>query len=85
MTKHLSLVHEIVDSAAITKRSEQTMQKFFSTVPRENVNDLNAKDLKRKFVIDIVLLCCRDLLPFDIVSGEGWTDFCLVSFVFQKN
>lgn len=84
LTKHLSLVHDIVDGATITSKSEQTLQKFFSTTPRSELNTTSATNLKRKFVIDIVLLCCRDLLPFDIVTGEGWMDFCQVSFSFER-
>lgn len=82
LTKHLSSVHDIVDSSVIASKSEKTMLQFFSTQPRTELDFTSSTALKRKFVIDIVLLCCRDLLPFDIVTGEGWKDFCLVSLSF---
>ncbi|KAJ6603181.1 hypothetical protein Bhyg_17824, partial [Pseudolycoriella hygida] len=34
---------------------------------------------KKKFALirDLVLLCCKDLFPFNLVSGEGLTDFVM--------
>ena len=77
LTKHLSSVHNIVDKSEIYAKSSSTIAKFFSPVPStSNIKDAQAK---RKLVFDVVLLCCRDLLPFDIVEGEGFLDFCSVS------
>lgn len=79
LTKHLSSIHNIVDKSEIYGKSSSTIAKFFSPVPSpQTVKDAKAK---RKLVFDVVLLCCRDLLPFDIVEGEGFLDFCSVSTV----
>lgn len=78
LNKHLSYEHKILDSDNISTKSLQTIKTFFDPSPtiRAGLNPLNKK---RQLVFDIVLLCCRDLLAFNLVAGQGMFDFSVVS------
>lgn len=78
LSKHLTYEHKIVDSDTISGKSLQKIQTFFNPSPiiRAGLNPLNRK---RQLVFDIVLMCCRDLLAFNLVAGQGMFDFCVVS------
>lgn len=76
MISHLKSDHNITD-ATVAKNSTRNIQSFFSVTPR-NDSGVTESAKKRALVIDIVLLCCRDLLPFSIVDGIGFKDFCMV-------
>ncbi|KAJ6639296.1 putative AC transposase, partial [Pseudolycoriella hygida] len=52
----------------------RTLDTFFNTNRR-----VGGTATKKKFALirDLVLLCCKDLFPFNLVSGEGLTDFVM--------
>lgn len=76
---HLKTDHNITD-ATVAINSTRNIQSFFNVTPRNDSMTESTK--KRALVIDIVLLCCRDLLPFSIVDGIGFKDFCMVGCIF---
>ncbi|KAJ6644340.1 hypothetical protein Bhyg_09307, partial [Pseudolycoriella hygida] len=52
----------------------RTLDTFFNTNRR-----VGGTTTKKKIALirDLVLLCCKDLFPFNLVSGEGLTDFVM--------
>ncbi|KAJ6648124.1 putative AC transposase, partial [Pseudolycoriella hygida] len=52
----------------------RTLDTFFNTNRR-----VGGTATKKKFALirDLVLLCCKDLFPFNLVSGKGLTDFVM--------
>lgn len=78
MMSHLKSDHNTTEGSIATN-STRNIQSFFSVKPRNDLASTES-ERKRKLVIDIVLLCCKDLLPFSITDGIGLTDFCMVSF-----
>lgn len=79
LKNHLKSDHNITD-ATVSLNSTKNIQTFFIPKPRNDamVTVTDAKK-KRSLVIDIVLMCCKDLLPFSITHGTGLRDFCMVS------
>ncbi|KAH8029089.1 hypothetical protein HPB51_022653 [Rhipicephalus microplus] len=52
--------------------SRVTVKNYFQVVPRRNTTSSSRKNLLAR---NLVLLIARDLLPFNMVNGEGLQDF----------
>ncbi|KAJ6640167.1 Transposable element Hobo transposase, partial [Pseudolycoriella hygida] len=76
LTAHLEQEHNIRDEVTLATSSSRMMQSFFAPIPKVASATLSTTSTKRKLVIDITMLCCRDLFPFNVVDGQGFLDFC---------
>lgn len=79
MASHLQL-HGITQYKQLDE-SMRTLDSFFNTNRRHATTTS-----KKKFTLirDLVLLCCKDLFAFNLVSGEGLRDFFMVSVMKTK-
>lgn len=57
-------VHKLQDDC----KKAATVKDYFRMVPRRNATTSSRKSLLAR---DLVLLIARDLLPFNMVNGEG--------------
>nr|XP_037270495.1 E3 SUMO-protein ligase ZBED1-like [Rhipicephalus microplus] len=70
MQRHLVDEHKLQDDSQGASRV--TVKNYFQVVPRRNTTSSSRKNLLAR---DLVLLIARDLLPFNLVNGEGLQDF----------
>ncbi|KAL3225741.1 hypothetical protein MRX96_049149 [Rhipicephalus microplus] len=70
MQRHLVDEHKLQDDSQGASRV--TVKNYFQVVPRRNTASSSRKNLLAR---DLVLLIARDLLPFNLVNGEGLQDF----------
>lgn len=66
MQRHLVDEHKLQDDSKGASRV--TVKNYFQVVPRRNTTSSSRKNLLAR---DLVLLIARDLLPFNLVNGEG--------------
>lgn len=66
---HIDQDHKISTHSKTIEESTKSIQQYFET--ERNVSSLSIKKGDFKFVLirDLALLCCKDLLPFDLVDG----------------
>ncbi|KAL3179601.1 hypothetical protein MRX96_037981 [Rhipicephalus microplus] len=70
MQRHLVDEHKLQDDNQGASRV--TVKNYFQVVPRRNTTSSSRKNLLAR---NLVLLIARDLLPFNMVNGEGLQDF----------
>lgn len=70
MFHHLDNEHKISVTTKSAAQSSKSIQSYFGT-------DRKVAESQKKHLLvrDLVLLCCKDLLPFDLVEGNGLQDF----------
>lgn len=74
MLLHLSTKHGIVSKEQV-KITTEHVSNFFK--PSTYATTKSNKNRKEQLASDLTLMCCRDLLPFSIVSNEGFQDFLM--------
>lgn len=75
LKKHLKEDHKIDESKSVDD-STKSIHRYFTS--DRNVPMATKRDEKFILIRDLVLLCCRDLLPFNLVDGKGLKDFLKV-------
>lgn len=77
MAKHLAGVHKKVLPNVARETNQQTLTELFCNAPKKRKSDDGElqKNLQYVFNRKIALWICRDLLPFDTITKDGFKDF----------
>lgn len=70
---HVEKDHKISLSSKSVVESTKSLHDYFDT--ERTMPSSNKSVVKFVLIRDLVLLCCRDLLPFNLVDGRGLRDF----------
>lgn len=79
LLNHVETDHKISISSKSVGESTKSLHDYFAT-ERTMPPSLSKSVVKFILIRDLVLLCCRDLLPFSLVDGQGLRDFLEVRF-----
>ncbi|KAJ6648111.1 Transposable element Hobo transposase [Pseudolycoriella hygida] len=73
LLNHVEKDHKMSFSSKSVEESTKSLHDYFAT--ERTVPSSNKTVVKFILIRDLVLLCCRDLLPFNLVDGQGLRDF----------
>lgn len=74
LINHVQKDHKISIQSKTIEQTTRSIQSYFGT-DRAVSSSSSKKQTKFVLIRDLVLLCCRDLLPFSFVDGQGLRDF----------
>lgn len=76
-------IKDILPSETKPKAKQHLMTSIFSPIPKSQVG-LSCSDKKWIITRQIALMCCEDLLPFDVVQKPGFVKFLLKNNVIKN-